>query len=280
MAYHEITIKIASQFKDALTDMLSQPDCLGMIEQRETLVAYFPETLEIGPIIDKLTVFQALLEKAGQVPAMTFEHALVPEQDWNESWKKGFHAIDIGERFTIRPPWEEKKEGRINLVVDPAMAFGTGHHETTRSCLLLMEKYADKNSEHTFLDLGTGTGILAIAASKLGYQRVVAVDTDPLAVDATQTNCALNGVTDIEVHEGSITALEETFDRIAANLISGVLVQLAPALSGHLKPDGIAYLSGILSGQEEEVIEAVKAAGLELIEKYPDGKWVSLVVKK
>jgi ribosomal protein L11 methyltransferase len=160
------------------------------------------------------------------------------------------------------------------------MAFGTGHHETTRSCLVLMEKYAHKTRLSTFLDLGTGTGILAIAASKLGYRQVIGIDTDPLAVDAAQKNLNINEVSNVRIMEGCLSDLKETYDVIAANLISGVLVQLASELAGIINPGGIAILSGILLGQEREVIDAMSSAGLLLREKYRDNKWLSLVVEQ
>ena len=278
MSYYEFTIKIPDAFRDKLIQRLTDAGCLGVIEQDEAITAYFPETVDIGAITGDLSLLNTLLEKSGQVRGLFFSHALIPEQDWNESWKKGFLPIDVGERFTILPPWEKMRDGRINLVIDPGMAFGTGHHETTRSCLVLMDAYADAGAKERFLDLGTGTGLLAIAASRLGYRHIVAVDTDPLAVDATKTNCDLNQVDGIEIHEGSIADLHETYDFITANIISGVLVQITPSLPSHLKPGGIAVLSGILKGQENEVIEAITKAGLKLIEHYKDGKWVSLVI--
>jgi ribosomal protein L11 methyltransferase len=280
MSYYEFTISVADRFKDLLIQRLTDSGCLGVIDQDETIIVYFPETIDIKAVTNDLFLAKALIEKSGETNGLTFEHRLIPEQDWNESWKKGFVPIDVGERFTILPPWEEKKEGRVNLVIDPAMAFGTGHHETTRSCLVLMEKYAEQGRKESFLDVGTGTGILAIAAHKLGFQRVIGVDTDPLAEDAALINIELNHAEGIEIRGGGIENLNETFGFIAANLISGVLVQLAPDLASHLKPGGLAILSGILAGQDNEVAEAMAGAGLKLVERYPDGKWVSLAVKR
>ena len=278
MSYYEFIIKIAGPFKDALIQRLTDAGCLGVIEQDEAITAYFPETVDIGTITKDLSLLEALFDKSDMVQSFSFSHTLIPEQDWNESWKKGFTPLDVGERFTILPPWEKKREGRINLIIDPGMAFGTGHHETTRSCLVLMEKYDQKVAKEGFLDLGTGTGLLAIAAFRLGYRHVVAIDTDPLAVEAAKTNSALNRIDGLEIREGSIADLNETYDFIAANIISDVLVQIAPSLPAHLKPGGIAVLSGILRGQESEVIEAITRTGLKLLEQYRDGKWVSLVL--
>ncbi len=278
MSYHEFTIFLPATFKDALIQRLTNAGCLGVVDQDDSITVYFPETSDIKKIAHELSIMQALLEKALPTGRFSFTHKLIPEQDWNETWKKDFHAIDVGVHFTVLPPWEKQRKGRINLVIDPAMAFGTGHHETTRSCLELMDKYALKVRRDHFLDLGTGTGILAIAAAKLGYRRVIGVDTDKLAVDAAQKNAELNQTRSIEIRKGSISDLDDTYDFITANIIAGVLVELAPLIASHLKKDGIAILSGILTGQDKEVIKAMVQTGLNLVERYLDGKWVSLVV--
>ncbi|MCK9420421.1 MAG: 50S ribosomal protein L11 methyltransferase [Nitrospirae bacterium] len=280
MPYYEFFIRISDAFRDALIQRLTETGCLGMIENDDSLTVYFPSSLDIDTIKNDLTLLQTLLEKAGHSHELTYEYALIPEKDWNETWKKSFQPVDAGQRFTILPPWEKEKKDRINLVIDPGMAFGTGHHETTRSCLVLMEHYAPKTDKENFLDLGTGTGILAIAARKLGYRHVIGIDTDILAIDAARENIVINNVPDVEIREDLLEELDEHFDVIAANLISGVLVLLAPALFSRMNPGGIAILSGILVGQNGEVIEAMEQAGLLLRETYRDGKWVSLVMER
>jgi len=280
MSYYEFTIRIPDTFKDTLIHRLSDAGCLGMIENDEDLVAYFPESLDVVEIKTDLSLLKAILEKAGRSHQMAFDYSLIPDQDWNITWKKDFKPVDAGDRFTVLPPWEEKKEGRINLFIDPAMAFGTGHHETTRSCLVLMEKYAGQSGWRSFLDLGTGTGILAIAASKLGYQQIIGIDTDPLAVNAALKNIGINEVSNVDIREGCLSDLEGTYDVIAANLISGSLVQLSRELAACMNPGGLAILSGILLGQEDEVINEMEHAGLKLREQYRDNKWVSLVVQR
>jgi ribosomal protein L11 methyltransferase len=280
VAYHEFIIRISDTFKDTLMQRLSEKGCLGMIENDDTFTAYFPSTLDIDTIKSDLSLLAALFEKAGYDHELTYDYSLIREKDWNETWKKGFQPLDVGNQFTILPPWETIKKDRINLVIDPGMAFGTGHHETTRSCLVLIENYAPTTSNENFLDLGTGTGILAIAARKLGYRHVVGIDTDILAIHAARENVIINNVPDVEIKEEILAELRETFDVIAANLISGVLVLLAPVLLLHMNPGGLAILSGILTGQEDEVIEAMEQAGLRLRETYRDGKWVSLVMER
>ncbi len=278
MAFWEFTIRVGDIFKDTLIQRLSHEGCLGMIENDDALTAYFPDSADVRTITNDLQLLKMLLEKAGPDHSLCFSSVLIPDQDWNESWKKGLQPADIGKRFTILPTWEKRREGRINLIIDPGMAFGTGHHETTRSCLILMEKFFDKQAHERFLDVGTGTGILAIAASKLGYKEVVAVDTDPLAVDAARRNISHNDAASIDVREGGITSAQESFDFITANLFSELLIMLAPEISTRLNRPGNAVLAGMLSGQEQEVIDAMENAGLHLVEKLADGKWVSLAV--
>jgi ribosomal protein L11 methyltransferase len=280
MPYHEFTIRIPDLFRDTLIRMLTQNGCLGVIEDKDSLIAYFPATKDVDNILSELAVQKAILEKVDREHELTFDYNLIPDQDWNESWKKGFTPLDVGEHFTILPPWEDKRSGHINLIIDPGMAFGTGHHETTRSCLVLMEKYDGITEKGRFLDLGTGTGLLAIAASKLGYDQVVAVDTDPLAIEAARRNLDLNHVINVELREGSVIEAPGTFDCIVANIISGVLILLAHEISSRLKHSGIAILSGILADQADEVIRAYEQTGLKFIESFPDHKWVSLVLRK
>jgi ribosomal protein L11 methyltransferase len=280
VAYYEFIIRISDTFKDTLMQRLSENGCLGMIENDESFTAYFPSTVDIDTIKSDLSLLAVLFEKAGYARELTYDYSLIPEKDWNETWKKGFQPVDAGNRFTILPPWETAKKDRINLVIDPGMAFGTGHHETTRSCLVLIENYAPTTTHESFLDLGTGTGILAIAARTLGYRHVVGIDTDILAIHAARENVIINNVPDVEIKGENFAGLRETFDVIAANLISGVLVLLAPELFLHMNPGGLAILSGILTGQEGEVIEAMEQAGLRLRETYRDGKWVSLVMER
>lgn len=278
MPYYEFTIHIPDAHKEALIRKLSELGTLGVIEQRTALIAYFTDTADIDTITSELSVIQSLLDSSGR-EHVSFSRVLVPDQDWNAAWQRSFTAIDIGERFTVLPPWEQPKDGRINLIVDPAMAFGTGHHGTTRSCLLLMERLAPRTKQERFLDIGTGTGILAIAAAKLGFKEVLGVDTDQLAVDAAIKNCRVNRTEQVEIRSGSAADVPGQYDFIAANLISLVLVKLAPDIAAHLAPSGIAVLSGMLTGQDEEVTAAMKLAGLELLEKHVDDKWVTTAVK-
>jgi ribosomal protein L11 methyltransferase len=261
-------IRIPASFHDTLVQRSATvATCLGVIEEDDSIIAFFPETSKMTSIRRELSIMQSLIENSGHKCAMTFDFPIIADQDGKESWKMGFVSIDVGTRFTIIPPWEQPKSGRVNHYIDPAMAFGTGHHETTRSCLVFMGKYALTISIISFLDLRTGTGILAIAALKLGFHRVISIDTDPIAVDAARKNTELNQVASIDIRECSIAILREEYDFITANIISDVLEFLAPLIAKHVKPGGIVVLSGILDGLDEEVLTAMAQAGLNLMEQ-------------
>ena len=275
MAYYEFTIRSSGKIQEALIHRFWELGCLGALEQDAGFIVYFPDSLDINTITSELRLMQAILKKADPALDLTFEYALLPGQDWNESWKKGFLPIDVGKKFTILPPWEKPAGNRINLIIDPGMAFGTGHHETTLSCLLLMEKHSAGSAKVRFLDIGTGTGILAIAASKLGFQQTTGVDTDPLAVEAARKNIELNELKNVEILEGDITRVQGRFDLITANLFSILLVQSASAISYHLNQHGIAILAGMLLGQQDDVIAAMEREGLSLAEQTSHGKWVT-----
>ena len=276
----ELTLAIPEQAREPLISLLKQKGSLGFIEEETNLIAYFPASFPIEELAGELRLFKEVLMTAGREHNLEFSFKIIPDQDWNESWKKGFKPLDVGTRFTILPPWEHVHAGRINLVIDPGMAFGTGHHETTRSCLVLMEKYDSSVTKDRFLDLGTGTGLLAIAAARLGYHEIIAVDTDPLATEAARMNANLNSVSSLDIREGSIPEAFGEFDCITANIISGVLIMLAGQITRKIKDNGIAILSGILSEQADEVVAAMEQAGLRVKERYPDGKWISLVVAR
>ncbi len=278
MAYYELKITAPPASWSPIITMLSEKGSLGFIETEESLVAYFTDTFNMDKLARQLEVLSSVLNTAGLPHRLQFSYSLIPGQDWNESWKKGFVPLNVGKQFTILPPWEKPHPDRINLIIDPGMAFGTGHHETTRSCLVLMENYDGQVAKDRFLDIGTGTGLLAIAASKLGYREILAVDTDPLATEAARMNINLNNAANIDVREGSVDAAPGTFDCIVANIISGVLILLAPDIASRLKPGGIAILSGILAEQSEEVIAQMKNNGLFVRGTCTDDKWVSLVL--
>jgi ribosomal protein L11 methyltransferase len=202
----------------------------------------------------------------------------VEDRDWLGEWKKSWQPVAVGERFLIAPPWSEIADtGQRHLIrIEPGMAFGTGTHETTRLCLRGIEKYFEGGS---FLDVGTGTGILAIAAALIRPQaRIEACDTDAEAIEIARENARLNGVAErLDFRVGSI---EETAtasaDLVCANLTADVIVPLLPALTA--ATCGRLILSGILESQGEWVMERLSELGANTCELMADGEWIAVIV--
>jgi ribosomal protein L11 methyltransferase len=278
--YYEFTITVPDESREAVTNRLSEIGSVGTFEREEKIIAYFEDSGQIDRICEELAGFKDALSSAGLDPSLSFDFVLLPEQDWTETWKETFTPIDVANNFTVIPSWVEHETARIPIIIDPGMVFGTGHHASTQICLTLIEKYAAKVSRGTFLDIGTGSGILAIGAARLGFRKVVAVDTDPLAVDNAQRNAELNGLEKMTVLKGDVTAAEGQFDLITANLISNVLITIAREIVSRMSPGSIAILSGMLPGQEDAVLETYQRARLDMIEKVAAGNWITLALKK
>jgi ribosomal protein L11 methyltransferase len=271
---------VPDESKEALINLVHEAGCVGVVESENGLLAYFPDQAGIEKITDDLATFRAILKNSGMLHDFSSSYIHMPDQDWNETWKKAIQPIDVGKNLTIIPPWETACTDRIPIIIDPGMAFGTGHHETTRFCLATIERLSCLSDKDRFLDVGTGTGILAIAARRLGFKHATGVDTDPLAVDAATRNAVLNNFAGIEIYEGGIEKSSGLFDLIAANLLSGILISIALEIKKRMAPDAIALLSGILVGQEDNVIATFEALGLRLEEKLPDGCWISLIFRR
>ena len=207
------------------------------------------------------------------------------EQDWANAWKEHFNVHRIGERIVIRPPWREYEQKGDDLVVvlDPGMAFGTGLHPSTRLSVLGTEEVVHPGD--TVLDVGTGSGILAFAAAKLGASHVDAVDVESVAVKATAENAALNGLADaISVELGIVGEGEpfwgQQYDVVLANIIARVLIELSEAIVAHTKPGGKIVLAGIIESREQDVRDAFAAAGATVTNRRFAEDWVSLVLTK
>jgi len=217
------------------------------------------------------------LQAFGLRPVGPLRVQVVDDTDWTDAWKKHYVAQRIG-RVLITPSWavEEPGEGEVSLILDPGMAFGTGLHPTTRGWLELLQGVGPMPGR--VLDVGCGSGILGLAALRLGAAYAVGMDTDELAVDATRANAERNGLGDaLDVQHGSLPAVpEERYWLVLANLVATVLIDLAPRLAGHLVRGGALIVGGIIEPRAAEVIAAMLAAGLSVAERRDDGEWVSL----
>ncbi len=210
--------------------------------------------------------------------------------DWINNWKEYFHQFYIDDILVI-PSWEDVKpedDEKMVLHIDPGTAFGTGMHETTQLCIRQLRKYITPETE--LLDVGTGSGILAILSLMFGAKHAVGTDLDICAIDAVADNCANNGIApeQFEMMIGNIITDKEIQDRVGyecydivvANILADVLVPLTPVIVNQMKPGGIYITSGIIDDKEQTVVDAVKAAGLEVVEVTYQGEWVSVTAKK
>ena len=203
---------------------------------------------------------------------------VVAEDDWAEAWKQHFHVQHLGRRLVIKPSWLRYHRAGEEVVIDldPGMAFGTGLHPTTRLCLQALEDRAERGALGRVLDVGCGSGILSIAAVKLGATRALAVDIDPIAVEATEANASHNRVgRRVRARDGTIPTDEGPFDTVLANLIAGIVIELAPHLADEVAPGGTLVTSGIFIDREADTWAALERAGFELVRRWHESDWVA-----
>jgi len=304
MDWLEIAVNCDPENAEAVADVLARYAPGGVAIQQNALdltggewrldgplepVAAVRAYLAFEPGLDekRRQVEEALwhLRQIASIPEPQFR--TVVEEEWANAWKEHFHVTRIGQRLVVKPSWREytPQADDIVLELDPGMAFGTGLHPTTQMCLAALEKYV-RGGERV-LDLGTGSGILAIAAVKLGAAACLATDIDPVAVEAARANVAANGVQDmVQVEQGSLAQLSTLhsplstakFDLALVNILASIIVELCgQGLGEVVKPGGLAVFAGLIDIQEAEVCEALKRVGLVVIERTQEKDWVGLV---
>lgn len=259
-------------------------------DQPVVVKVYAPNDDAIDEKRRELTQSLSYLSMIRTLPPL--QERSVAEEDWEEAWKEHFHVHRAGERTVIVPSWREYEPEPDDIVIelDPGMAFGTGLHPTTQLCVRELEKRVTPGM--TVLDLGTGSGILAILANKLGATKVLALDTDSVAAESAAENVAANGMSDIiEVALGTLPTsgqdplgLERerwaagSFDIVVANILAHIIAELAPAIVAALKPGGIAICSGIIADGFPHATEALLASGAKLVDVVSDGDWRAVMV--
>ena len=217
----------------------------------------------------------------GKYGRLELEMKDVDEEDWSNAWKKYYHPVQVGEHLVVCPSWEayDRQPDDVVLTLNPGMAFGTGTHDTTRLCMELLEKYI--TPQDTVLDVGCGSGILAITAALLGANKIIGCDIDEVAVKVAGENAALNGVQDrIAFHQGDLTSqVEGSFQIICANIVADVIIRLSEDAGRYLAKDGIFITSGIIDTREQDVLNALGQNGFQVIERRTSGGWVALACK-
>jgi ribosomal protein L11 methyltransferase len=299
----QVKIQTDGEIAEALAEVLGRFISDGVVV--ESITKFNPHTQENEPTgevavsgylkvdgafeANKQAIEQALWHLSQISPIPQPDYTLVKDQDWMSAWKEHYNPIPLGESLLILPAWQEPKAGekRHIIRINPAMAFGTGTHPTTQLCLCLLEKTIQPGMHA--IDVGCGSGILSIAALRLGASHVIAVDTDEHAVKSTLENAGLNQVSpdELEIGKGSVKDIltgrfnYQEAPLVLVNILAPILIRLfEQGLEKTVQEDGILLLSGILDHQEKDVLEAAKNAGFSVIQKLSDEDWVSFALRK
>jgi ribosomal protein L11 methyltransferase len=303
--WKSFTVEVRREAIDAVTQFLMGHGSLGMAYDElllgasgdpadpippppgvTKLTAYFPWDTDLHELKRSFLEFLPVLaESFGEGPEAFDSAAEITDSGWAEKWKEHFRARKVGRRLVVKPSWEEFTPvgNDVVLTIDPGQAFGTGTHETTRMCLRFIEDVFERapSPPRTVLDIGTGTGILGIAAACLGAKDVLGIDTDAVAVEVAGKNAAMNGVGAFFRSESTVlSSIGGDFDLVMGNLIAEILVDLAGDIVGRCAPEGRLVLSGILTEKSDWVVEEYAAHGAFLVEKAIDGQWAALLLGK
>jgi ribosomal protein L11 methyltransferase len=293
MQWIEIALTVAPEHADEAADVLATLGHQGVSISRDDIQ---PDHWDEGELPEPTSVtVRAYLANDGSAEAARAEldsalsvrgypaarYTLVDDQDWADAWKAFYHTSRVGRRIVVRPAWEEYSPQPDDVVIslDPGMAFGTGTHATTRLCLMSLEDLLIPGDK--VLDLGSGSGILAIAAVKLGAAHVLAIDIDPLAADISRENAEVNGVADyITAQQGTLETVlhaPRRFDLLLANILARIIIQMCDeGLGDIVRPGGRAIFSGIILEQVEDVKTALARAGYQVTFVRTEGDWVSI----
>ncbi len=289
-------IEDAKDFENFLTDTTIywdyvDEDLMKLKECETSVTIYLADTPQGKEQLAEIK--SALLrlkseDEDNKLGRLEIELGNIKEEDWENNWKQYFKPFEVGEKLAIKPSWEtyENKDNRIVLEIDPASSFGTGTHTTTQLCLENIEKYIKPDDR--ILDIGCGSGILSIGALLLGAKSAFAVDIDENAVNISKENAEKNGFTSDKftsfcgnfiVDEKLRAKAGEGYDIIAANIVADVIIALSPIFKNHLKKGGILVSSGIIDGRVDEVYDAIKSNGFEIIDVKTRSDWSSITAK-
>ncbi len=270
--YYQLVVKLSSHhslFSDFLSDTLP----VGFEETKTGFIIRSEDDLDT--IIWGLEQFTEALQKAlGESIELECEQKKLENSDWVKTYQESIKPLAI-DKFYIYPTWDKPNPDLLNIVIDPALAFGTGHHPTTASALRAISKYV--NAGDRVLDVGCGSGILGMACMKLGAS-VDACDTDPISVENSEVNAKLNGLVFNKIWEGSSSLVDKKYNFVVANIVADVLTFIANDLKKALEDDATLVLSGILDKYETKVLNFYKDC--EVIEKIAQDEWVTLILKR
>jgi len=281
--WNQITLEVPDDLKDAVVGELSEDGVAGVWEDAGVtpgftrLIAYFRHRSNLDRLESR--ILDVFVRTSFSAPNIS--RGVVEECDWTEEWKKSYTSFPIGNAFYVIPSWVSAAcpDDRLPIHIDPGQAFGTGTHETTQLTMEALERWVEP--QHLVLDLGTGSGILALAARLLGAKNVFACDIDPVAVQVACANIERNREHEVWSFCGSIDGVgKDAVSLLLANLTSDVIIKLFPEFNRILRPKGLAIFSGILSEQAEDVLDLCEEFDFAVHEKITRGEWLALVTEK
>lgn len=293
--YFELRIKINPEIEEIVSDIcFSNFSCEGVVLAEEdwkdlemtattrgTLKVFLTE-LDCNPV-EILKTEREILKSRGftdeELGSWEIELDEKENQDWSKKWKEKWQVTHVTENIAVVPSWlnYEPKDGEITITLDPGCAFGTGTHQTTQLCMKAIEKYLKKGD--SMADIGTGSGILAICAKKIGASNVYGCDNDETVIDVCIENAEINGVKDILFELNTADKLTEKYDFVCANILHNVLAEIMGDLKNIMKPQAKMVLSGILDEKKPVVLDAIEKHGLRIIETIHQDQWVAFVVE-
>ena len=284
-----LSVWCPAALQEAVANFLVEQTKRGVQLEGEWVTAYCPEGEETQVCLQQLThYYRDLQQLYPNLPELRVAKKNLPGEDWSETWKSFFKPLIVGKNIVVKPTWEpyEPKPGQVIIEIDPGRAFGTGKHPSTALCLeilelILSESDREKMDSVSVLDVGTGSGILGIAAAHLGARRVLGLDLDPEALKVAEENLLRNGVEGImSVSSILLHRLGETYDLVIANLTAQVITQMAANLSRCVSPEGWLVLSGILNEQMEEVVKCFEAHYFNEVDSWTMEEWRAILLRR
>lgn len=281
--YIVITIYIDESLNEIIIGFLANLiPSVGFLEEENKLVCYLPEKEYCEDILSNLKLYLENIKETQNITEYNITVDRIQNQNWNQKWEESIEPIEISDKIVIKPTWKEynKKLNQVVIEIDPKMSFGTGHHETTRLMIWGLEKYIRQNAR--VLDVGTGTGVLCIAAIFMGASNAIGIDNDAFAYENSKENIKLNGVEEkIRIIKGDISSIpQEKFDIITSNIDFRTNNEYIKSYEKYLSENGVIILSGLLISDEQKMEAVVEACSLKVIDKKYENEWCCLIVTR
>jgi ribosomal protein L11 methyltransferase len=288
MPFWELTVPTSAETTEGLTNFLWEQGALGVVEEEAPgdpprLRAFYAEHVASTRLLTAVGEYTSGLRALGFALGGEAEIHPLHDEQWASAWQQSFPPLPVGERLFVAPPWETAAtpSGRVRVVIEPGRAFGTGHHGSTEGCLALLDRWLAARPAPRVLDIGTGTGILAVAAVRLGVPRVAAIDVDPDAVTAARQNAEANGVAGlIDVSAGGPESLPRTaaYDLVLANILTHTHLALVREYRRRVAPFGALVLGGMLTGEDDQVARALVPHGFTPRETFEREGWAAMLM--